>query len=39
MRNAVLVENGMPRGAIHVDAGADDFHRFVARRSSATSSC
>ena len=30
MRNAVLVENGIPRGAIHLDAAADDFHRFVA---------
>jgi hypothetical protein len=30
MRNAVLVENGVPRGAIHLDAAADDFHRFVA---------
>ena len=30
MSNAVLVENGMPRGAIHVDAAAGDFHRFVA---------
>ena len=30
MRNAVLVENGVPRGAIHLDAAADDSHRFVA---------
>ncbi len=31
MKNAVLVENGIPGGAIHLDAAADDFHRFVAR--------
>jgi hypothetical protein len=30
MRNAVLVENGVPRGAIHLDAAANDVHRFVA---------
>ena len=30
MRNAILVENGSPRGAIHLDAAADGFHRFVA---------
>ena len=30
MRNAILVENGSPRGAIRLDAAADGFHRFVA---------
>ena len=30
MSNAILVENGIPRGAIHVSAAAGDFHRFVA---------
>ena len=30
MSNAILVENGIPRGAIHLDAAASDIHRFVA---------
>ena len=30
MSNAILVENGIPRGAIHLDAAANDVHRFVA---------
>ena len=30
MTNAVLVENGIPRGAIQVSAAAGDLHRFVA---------
>ena len=30
MSDAVLVENGNPRGAIYLDSAADDFHRFVA---------
>ena len=30
MKRAILVENGVPRGAIQVDGGADEHHRFVA---------
>ena len=29
MSDAVLVENGNPRGAIHLGAAADELHRFV----------
>ena len=30
MNDVILVENGAPRGAIHLGAAADDVHRFVA---------
>ena len=30
MSDASLIENGIPRGAIHLSAAANDVHRFVA---------
>ena len=30
MSDTILVENGIPHGAIHLGAAANDVHRFVA---------